>query len=97
MCKVEMLNKQGGSHRASPQPNRGSAQRYTSHVQAWWSWGHLEDDHVLVLQVVAQGLALQDGLELVQQVERVVGLRDVVEGGVDEALQPQRRLSVSCQ
>ena len=47
----------------------------------------VEDDHVLVLEIRAQRVALQDGLELLQQVERLLGRADVLERRVDEALQ----------
>mmetsp|Transcript_14323 Transcript_14323/g.34907 ORF Transcript_14323/g.34907 Transcript_14323/m.34907 type:complete len:222 (+) Transcript_14323:3726-4391(+) len=52
----------------------------------------LEDDHVLVVQVLLERLALQDALELAQQVQRVLRAGDVLERAVDEPL--QRHLQV---
>ena len=50
----------------------------------------MEDDHVLGVEVRAERVGLQDHLELLEQVERVLRRRDVLEGRVDRHL--QRRL-----
>ena len=52
----------------------------------------VEDDYVLRVQVRLERLALQDRLELLEQVERVLGARDVLKACVDEAL-PNARTS----
>ena len=47
----------------------------------------MKDHNVLRVEIRLQGLALQDRLELLEEVQRVLGARDVFEARVDEALQ----------
>ena len=47
-----------------------------------------EDEAQLRVQLGLEGLALEDALEPVQQVERVPDGRDVLEGAIDELLHP---------
>eukprot|EP00983_Pelagomonas_calceolata_P097125 1158208-Pelagomonas_calceolata.AAC.45 len=57
----------------------------------------LEDDQVLGVQVVAQAVALQDGMELLQQRHRVLGGGDMLKAAVHKALHTDReRMEVPC-